>query len=104
MILSAQHLKDLTILRGCEKMDHNDNLMWVVMLLSLGLGICIGILIGLANSDISEIGEMVCNEKGLGDFVDFDSSSKTIECEPAKQIEKYDGGWIEVVHPGGKEK
>jgi len=85
-------------------MEDYDSLLLVGMLLSLGLGICIGMLISPAISDISEIGEMVCNEKGLGDFVDFDSSSKTIECEPAKQIEKYDGGWIEVVHPGGKEK
>ena len=85
-------------------MEDDNGLLLVVMFVSLGVGICTGMLISISSNDTPEIGEMVCNEKGLGDFVDFDRSSKTIECEPAKQIEKYDGGWIEVVHPGGKEK
>lgn len=62
------------------------------------VGIIIGILIVIIiavvwtrNANNEEIGEMVCSERGYGEFINYDSENKTIKCAPASIKEKYDG-------------
>jgi hypothetical protein len=75
---------------------HDDNFYFIIFaILFLGVGVSVGCLITYYSStDI--IGQMVCNEKGLGDFVSFDSLTKTITCKPIETKIQYDGGYIKI--------
>lgn len=48
-------------------------------------------------SDSAEtMGQMICDEKGHGDFVTLDKDEKTVKCEPKKRKEKFNDGYVEV--------
>jgi len=64
------------------------------------IGFIIGVMVmgfAIASHDhTKEIGQMVCDENHLGEFVKFDSSTKIIKCEPMPEMIPYDGGRIVI--------
>jgi len=55
------------------------------------------VLVLMNETQVKPIGNMVCDEQGLGEFKGFHKNSKTIKClkEPTKI--RYDGGYIQIV-------
>lgn len=51
--------------------------------------------------DLEKMGDMICEERGHGDFVEFKSGDEQIVCEPEKQTEKFNGGTIVIEHERG---
>lgn len=73
---------------------------WGPLMTILGLFamLFIGTIIGqgAAGEKTDELGEMVCQERGHGDFIRFEEDKNKIICDPAPNDEKFDSGYIEV--------
>ncbi len=86
-------------------MEDGDVGAFVVLILVLIFGILIGTVLGsgMVGSKLQGLGEMVCQERGHGDFVKFDNEKKEIVCEPKKRKERFDGGHIRIENSRGGE-
>ena len=78
-----------------------DGLLFAVAIGLLSLGFCIGMIVGTETSPSYDIGQMVCEEKGLGEFKGFDKQNKIIQCGQPQTTIPYDGGKILVVNDWG---
>jgi len=66
------------------------------------IGMIIGMGIGASVNDTQEIGQMVCDKYGLGEYQGFDLENKVVECNE-KYVEKtFDGGKVRIVKGGEK--
>ena len=69
----------------------------VLIIVSILGGIFIGSVVGsftTVNEQVSPMGNMICSERGHGDFVKF--ADGDVYCEEKEQLEPYDGGYIIV--------
>lgn len=44
--------------------------------------------------------DVICDEHGYCENVEYDAITKTIKCEPATIKEKYDGDYIQITYKG----
>ena len=66
--------------------------LFLVIITIVALILCISV-----KNENDTLGQMICDEHNLGDYVSFDKSTKTIKCEPQENTIKYDGGYIKIV-------
>ncbi len=52
-------------------------------------------------SQINAMGDMICDDAGEGEFLEFNNEKKTIRCAPQKETKKFDGGTIVIGHERG---
>jgi len=78
-------------------MEPQEALIGVAIFIGFGVGLLLGL---IWIDQTADIGQMVCEENGFGDYVSFDSSSKTIKCEPTIDKFHYDSGYIEIGYKG----
>lgn len=73
-------------------------LFFLSIIVGFGIGFILGVLATETSLDVEVIGNMVCEEQGLGEFRAFDKENNIIDCArlPEERI-KYDGGFIRVV-------
>jgi len=86
--------KKIKTKRNCEL------IFGTILIIVLILGV--GLIEAYRAAQISEIGNMVCNENGYGDFKKFQNNK--IYCDEKPIIEKYDGGYIVVERQNSKEE
>lgn len=81
-------------------MEWSDGEVAGLIIFFVFLGMLVGALIqaSIGQGEVETMGQMICDEKGYGDFVTLDKDEKTVKCEPKKQKERFDGGYIEVTN------
>jgi len=99
MKIKEQHL--INTIR--ELSDTIANYKMVIFILCLVVILSVtGMVIGLNESNEKhKLGDMVCEEQGLGEFKEFDSKNKVISCYEIDEQIPFDGGNIKVVKRGG---
>jgi len=71
--------------------------MIIICAFTITIGMLIGIGTGASVNHTQEIGQMVCDEYGFGEYQDFDSDNKVVECNE-KYVEKtFDSGKVRIV-------
>ena len=70
-----------------------DNLI-VFFLVAFVFGLIIGISITSVYDYTDEIGQMVCDENGLGDYRAYNGATNTIKCEPKPEKTEYGRGRV----------